>query len=71
MRRTIEINWSLSDCVTSTWSPFGHRLLAVRVDRAWAVNQNRNARWADSEERLFGLTPDLGQGVRLTLAVVR
>lgn len=50
-----------------TWSPSGHRLSAVR-DRAWAVNQNRNARWADSEERLFGLTLDLGQEARLTLA---
>jgi len=36
----------------------------------WAVNQNRNARWADPEERLFGLTLDLGQGARLTPAGV-
>lgn len=35
---------------------------------ARAVNQNRNAQWADPEERLFGLTLDLGQEARLTPA---
>lgn len=73
MRGTIEINWSLSDCVTVDLVTFRSPALGCSrrssvVTRA--VNQNRNARWADSEERLFGLTPDLGHGARLTLAGV-
>jgi len=69
----IEINWSLSDYVTvdlvTFWSPtLGCSRRSSMVTRA--VNQNRNARWADSEERLFGLTLDLGQEARLTLAEV-
>lgn len=71
-RGTIEINWTLSDRhfnLVTFWSSTlgGARRSSVETQ---AVNQNRNARWADPEERLFGLTLDLGQGARMTPAGV-